>query len=131
MPDRATKAAANILIGILGLLGVFHVLVIVGVVPSDIVMGGQADTSLAQLLALELTALGTTILFMVITVARAGYILKGLLPRFIRVAAWFMFAYFVLNIAGNFIGGPGLEMFVFGPLSIVIAMLALIVARGK
>jgi len=59
----SVKVAGNILLSSLALLAVFHVLVLLNVVPSTIVWGGQVAGSPTILLALELIALVVTLFF--------------------------------------------------------------------
>ncbi len=129
--QRAGTLAARGLIGLLALLAVFHVLVMTGVVPGDIVWGGRADSDRLNLVLMELSALLVTLLFIGIVAARTGFILRGKLRKTVCVAAWVMFAYFLLNFVGNMTAGPGVEMYAFGPLTLVLAGLSFVVARSK
>ena len=117
--------AGNILLVLFGLLFVFHVLVIVGIVPSDIIWGGHADDSSVSLISLELMALMVTVLFAVIIAAKMGYIKSGRFQRASRVGMWIIFAYLVFNSVGNFASSNTFEMIVFGPLTIIMSLCAL------
>lgn len=117
--------AGNILLILFGLLFVFHVLVIFGAVPSDVVWGGQADGSSTSLISLELLALIVTVLFTVIIAAKMGYIKSRRFQRASRVGMWIIFAYLVLNTIGNFASSNSFEMTVFGPVTIVMSLCAL------
>jgi hypothetical protein len=57
--------------------GDIHLLVLLGLLPSNIVWGGQAADSPARLLTLELVAVLATVLFGVVIAVKAGYIRAG------------------------------------------------------
>ena len=53
----SAKLAGNILLAALGVLFVFHILVLLGVLPADIVWGGQITDAQTNLVMLETVAL--------------------------------------------------------------------------
>lgn len=112
------------LLVLFALLFVFHILVIAGVMPSNVVWGGQGDASAGSLTSLELLALLVTVLFAIIIAAKMGYIRSGRFQRASRVGMWIIFAYLVLNTIGNFASNSTFEMAVFGPVTVVMALCA-------
>ena len=116
--------AGNVLLVLFALLFVFHILVIAGVMPSNVVWGGQGDASAGSLTSLELLALLVTVLFAIIIAAKMGYIRSGRFQRASRVGMWIIFAYLVLNTIGNFASNSTFEMAVFGPVTVVMALCA-------
>jgi len=127
----SAKLAGNLLLGIYGLLAVFHVLVLARVVPSDIVWGGQIGNSSQNLVTLETTALIVTALFAAIVAAKIGYISVGRFGKVVNVLLWIIFAYSVLNILGNFASNVSTETLIFTPISIVTAFLVFRLAIEK
>jgi len=127
----SAKLAANILLGIYGLLIIFHLLVLAQVVPSDIVWGGQIGNLQTNLVALETVAVVVTAFFVVIVAAKVDYIQVGNFQKVIPILLWIIFVYSLLNIAGNFASGSSTEKWVFTPISIVVAFLVFRLAIEK
>jgi hypothetical protein len=71
------KLAGNILFAALGLLSIFHILVLLKVIPADIVWGGEIQGVPSNLIRLETIALFVTLLFMLIIAAKIGYLQAG------------------------------------------------------
>ena len=71
----SVKLAGNLLLIFLGLLLVFHILVLSGILPASVIWGGQANSN--NLVVLESIALVVTVLFLIIVAAKLGYILPG------------------------------------------------------
>ena len=62
----SAELAGKILLGMLVLLSIFHVLVLVGAIPSDFIWGGQIDDATGNLYALEIISLVITLAFIII-----------------------------------------------------------------
>jgi len=127
----SAKLAGNIVLGIYGLVVIFHILVLAQVVPSNIVWGGQIGDDLQSLVALETVALVVTAFFAVIVAAGVGHIKAERFRKFINIFLWIIFAYSLLNIVGNFASGTLAEKLVFAPISIVAAFLVFRLALEK
>ena len=111
--------AGNILLAAMALLLIFHVLVVLRVIPAEIVWGGQLRGVPANLIALEIVA------------ARLGYIRAGKLSGAVNIGVWLIFAYLVLNTVGNLASGVSFEKLLFAPLTIFLAFCALRLAIEK
>lgn len=126
------KLAANILLGIMALFELLHVLIIVGIVPSSIVWGGRMDASGSSVVLLEGIAFVVMLLFMLIIAIKAGYIKTGkILKRIVDIAVWVLFVYFLLNTVGNLTAHSFVEQWVFGPVTIIMAVLTFRLAIEK
>lgn len=66
-----------------------------------------------------------TLIFLVIVVAKLGYIRPGRWARRINVAVRAMFAYFILNAIGNLAFSVAAEKLIFAPLTLFMASHAL------
>jgi hypothetical protein len=115
----------------LGALALFHVAMLLGLLPPDMVWGGRAAGEGGDLLTLELVGLVVTALFGLIVAARAGLVRIPVPSRLIAVCTWFVFAYFVFNVVANLASPSVLEKAIFTPLSVVLALLTLRVAMGR
>lgn len=125
------KWAGNLLLIAFGLLAVFHLLVLLGVVPPDIVWGGQIGNSTARLRTLETISLMITIAFAVVVAAKMNYIQAGRLRKVVNLLLWVMFAYSILNLMGNLASGISFENLVFAPVTFIMAVLILRLAIEK
>lgn len=121
----SAKAAANALLVALGALAVFHVLMLLGIMPASMVWGGRAASSTESLVVLEVVGLSVTGLFAAVVAAKIGYLKAPRLRRVITVSTWVVFGYFVFNILGNLVSSSPLEKGIFTPVSVVLSILAL------
>ena len=127
----SVKLAGNILLILFILLAVFHILVLLGLIPSDIVWGGQvADSSMNRVL-LEIMALLVTLVFILVVAAKIGYVRFVRFPKVITVGLWIIFIYMLLNTLGNLASPVSAEKWIFMPLTFIIAILALKLALEK
>jgi len=124
------RTAANVLLAGLGVLVIFHALMILGVLPADIAWGGRADAA-GNVVLLEVVGLVVTLLFAAVVAAKAGYLGARPAGRLVTVAMWIVFGYFVLNVAGNLVSTSSLERAIFTPVSAILALLALRVAMSR
>jgi hypothetical protein len=121
----SARLAGNILLVSFGLLAVFHVLVLMGFVPANIIWGGQAGDSPGNLRTLEIVSLLFSVIFGIIIAVRLDYFLEGEFRRATKVGIWIIFAYLLLNTAGNLASGVSFENLVFAPITLVLAFFAL------
>lgn len=117
--------AANLLLSALGALALFHVLVMARVVPARVVWGGQLDVPKEGMIVLEVVALAVTLLFALIVAMKGDYITVPGLRGVAKVGMWVVFGYFVLNVVGNLASVSSVEMLIFTPVTILLAILAL------
>ena len=127
----SAKLAGNILLFSLGLLFLFHILVLLKVIPAEIVWGGQIQGVPANLFPLEAVALVVTVIFILIVIAKMGYVQVGKFYTAINIGVWLIFAYLLLNTLGNLASGISLEKLLFAPITIILALCALRLAIEK
>ena len=127
----SAKLAGNILLFSLGLLFIFHILVLFNVIPAEIVWGGQLKDVPANLVVLESIALLVTALFILIVATKTGYLQTGRLSGTINIGLWLIFAYMLLNTLGNLASGISFEKLVFAPITIILALCAFRLAIEK
>lgn len=127
----STKTAGNILLISLGILAIFHILVLLNVVSPEIVWGGQAGNTEVSLLTLEIIALLVTALMAVIIAAKIGYIQAGRFKAAVNIGIWLVFGYLLLNMLGNLASGVSAENFIFAPITLILALCALRLAIQK
>jgi hypothetical protein len=122
MPTIDTKRIATIgLLFILTLVILFHLLVITGVVPFQIVWGGRLkDTS--QMLVFETLSILLNGLMLSVVVIQAGLARVSLHRLTLKIAFWLMGALFFVNTIGNLVSLDALEQVVFTPLTLLLAL---------
>jgi predicted membrane-bound spermidine synthase len=125
----SAKLAGNILLFSLGLLLVFHILVLLKIVPADIMWSGQANSG--NLIALEIIALVVTLFFGFIIAAKAGSINAGKFVGIVNILVWVIFIFLLLNTLGNLASGVSFENLIFAPITIVLALCAFRLAIEK
>ena len=109
---------------------ILHVLIMLGALPFDMVWGGRLRTR-ADMLRLESFSLGFTVLLLVITGIRAGYIRIHIHPTVLRVAFGLMSLLFLLNTLGNATSQSRFEQLLFTPLTIILAICSMRLALYK
>ncbi|MBN1781004.1 hypothetical protein JW948_07775 [bacterium] len=127
----STKPAGYILLIIFSALAVFHILVLLGLMPSDIVWGGQAGDSSINMRTLELISLIFTVLFALVVAARIGMVRAGWFAKAVPVCLWIIFIYLLLNTAGNLAAKTLTEKWIFTPVTVAAALLVLRLAIEK
>lgn len=125
------KMAGNIILVFLGLLMIFHILVLLNVIPASIIWGGQIENTSGSFVALELISLLLTLAFSIIIAAKIGYIKAGNFKGIVNIGVWVIFAYFILNTIGNLASGVSAENWLFAPITLVLAFFALRLAMEK
>jgi len=125
----SAKLAGNILLASLGLLLIFHVLVLLKVIPANMIWGGQVTAS--NFLTLELVAILVTLFFVLIIAAKTDYIKTGKWTVAVNIGMWLVFGFLVLNTLGNLASGISTESLIFAPITIVLALCALRLAVEK
>jgi hypothetical protein len=122
----SARLAGNILLTALGLVFVFHILVLLRVIPADIVWGGRIQGVPKNLFILEIIALLVTAFFMLIIAAKVGYIQAGKLSgAVVNIGVWLIFAFLILNTLGNLASGVSFENLIAAPITIILALCAL------
>lgn len=123
--------AGNILLVAFGALAVFHVLVLAGLVPADIVWGGHVEEGPASRVGPEIGALILSLLFMLVIAVRLGYVGTDRHRKQVTGGVWVIFAYLALNTVGNMLAQSSVETLIFTPLTLLMALLALRLAVEK
>jgi hypothetical protein len=123
--------AGKILLFFMILLAIFHVLILLKVLPSEIVWGGQMRESSTNMVTLEIIALFITLIFTLIIAAKRGYIRVGKFEKLINVGMWIIFAYFILNTIGNLTSAVFIEKLIFSPITLLMSFFAFILATEK
>lgn len=124
-----SQVAVKVMLGLLSIVILFHLLIIIEMVPYKMAWGGKLQTD-GQMYVFE----GFTILinlFLLFTLLIKGrYIKPRLSERTIKIVLWVYFLLFVLNTIGNLFAQSNLEK-LFALLTSIFAALILLILRSK
>jgi hypothetical protein len=115
----------------MGLMTIFHIFVLVNVIPAGALRGGEINQLAIGLLTLEIITLFVTLIFTAMIAAKMEYIKAGKFKKTIHIGVWILFAFLILNIWGNLAWGMSVETLVFAPISLLLAICALRLAVEK
>ena len=125
-----SKFAIHGLLTILSLFILFHLLVILNVIPFGVVWGGTMKDR-SQMLTFETVSIIINILMLAVAAIKAGYLKISINQVMVRVILWIMFALFVMNTLGNLLSHNQFEKIVFTPVTLILSIFSLRVAIVK
>jgi hypothetical protein len=118
MISRATTV--KIMLILLSAIVLFHVLVLIQVVPHEVVWGGKFE-DFESMLPFEIVSIVLNLSFILLVRFRARK--PDSKPG--RIGMWLLFALFSLNTLGNLFAETMTEKLVFTPLTLILALLSL------
>jgi len=124
------KTASALLIVLFSILIVFHLLILLKVIPYAIAWGGRL-TNDSEMYVFETFSIVLNALFLLIAIKKDKQIKQGESNKFINVMLWIMFAVFTLNTIGNLFSINTFEKTVFTPVTIILSIACFILARNK
>lgn len=124
-----TSTALRILLGLFLAVVVFHLLVIAGVIPYDIVWAGKLKTA-SDMYVFESASIAINLLIIALLVLRQRHNNKGISARWLTIVLYLLVVLFALNTLGNLTAATQLERWLFTPLTVVSAILLWVVARN-
>ena len=125
--------AVRLLSILLGLLLLFHLILLIGMIgfdyTPDFIWGGKV-TKKSQLIPMEIFGLVVTAFCLVLVRVRAAPRVKQMFRLPVRLGLWLFAAYFVLNTVGNLLAARSFERYL-ALLTVVLAFLFLRLALEK
>jgi hypothetical protein len=118
------RFAINGLSAILTLFVLFHVLILIGIIPYEMVWGGRLKTH-AKMVTFETVSLIINLIMLIVVAIKADFLKIHLLPMIIKIVFWAMFALFTVNTIGNILSTNTFEKLVFTPLTLILALFSL------
>jgi hypothetical protein len=104
------------------LMAVFHILLLMGILPMHIAWGGRIDAS--RRILYESIALLITVIFIAGISVKMHFIRLEKHSKTINTGIWIIFAYLIFNTVGNLASGVFTEKLVFAPLTLFMSVLA-------
>jgi hypothetical protein len=124
------RVTANGLLVLLSLVVGFHLLVLTGVIPYQIVWGGRLKTQ-EQMLRFEVVSVLLNLLMLAVVGVKARVLKWAIPPVIIKVGLWVMGGLFLANTVGNLFSTNEFEKLVFTPLTLLLALFSLRLAMSK
>lgn len=121
----ANKNIISVLIGLLFLVVLFHLLIIVKIIPFEIAWGGRLKSE-QQMYVFEGISIGLNLFLIMILVLR----LKNIKRKFTNIVLWIFFVLFSLNTIGNLLAQTNFEK-CFSILTFIFAGLILKILLKK
>lgn len=121
------EAAQIGLIVIYASVFVFHILVLLKVVPYKIVWGGRLKTD-TEMYRFECVSLLVNALFLTIVLIKAKYLNVVVADTVLTISFWGMAVLFLLNSVGNLLSKSKWERIIFTPLTILLTVLTILLA---
>lgn len=122
--------AGTALISLLSLIVVFHLLVLMGVIPYSIVWGGRIEND-SQYLLLESVSIVVNLFLLGVVLIKTDKVKVGVNPKIISVLLWMMFGLFLLNTLGNLFSKNELEKIIFTPLTLLLSIFSILLAIDR
>lgn len=114
----------------LAMITVFHLLVISGIIPFQIVWGGRLE-NFSQMLFLEMVSISLNLLMIAIVAIYANLLKWRINQVVIRIGLWAMFVLFFINTIGNLFSINELEKLIFTPVTLLLSLFSLRLAINK
>jgi hypothetical protein len=125
-----SKTSATGTLIILSFILIFHLLVISGVIPFNIVWGGNVYDK-NRLLVMETISIAVNLLLLLFVCAYLGIIKIRVNAQAARIGFWTMFILFSLNTLGNSMSKNPLEFYIFTPLTLLLSLFCFRVAAYR
>lgn len=108
----------------------FHLLVLTGIIPGEIVWGGRIKTA-EELMVFETVSLSLNLFFLLVVLQKGGFIHLPLGERPVNFILWIMVILFALNTVGNLFAVSKLERNLFTPLTLLTSLACFSLLRAR
>jgi membrane protease YdiL (CAAX protease family) len=124
-----SQLAVKVMLGLLSMAILFHLLIIVEMIPYKIAWGGKLQTD-GQMYVFEGFSILINLFLLFILLIKGKYIKPQLSERTIKIVLWIFLILFILNTIGNLFANTHLER-IFALLTLIFSFLIWIVLRPK
>ncbi len=124
------KLAGKITITIIVLFIIFHILVLLGVVPSNIVWGGQIAEE-STVMRHEILRLLVSFIFLAIIIEKLNQNKITKFKKLSNAAFWFIYIYFIITSIAKLALAVTLEKLIFIPVTVILSVLLFRLAIEK
>jgi len=124
------KTAVNTMLVVLSFFMIFHLFILFGGIPFNIVWGGRLQST-SQMYFFEAVSITVNLIVIVVTAIKGRYINQFLGKRIINFILWILVLLFSLNTLGNLLSKTMLESILFTPFTLISAILCYRMAIEK
>jgi hypothetical protein len=124
-----SRNAISILLGLISLVILFHLAIIVRIIPYTIAWGGRLKSD-NEMYIFEVLSIVVNIFLAVVLLMKGKYIKSFLAERGVNIILRIFFSLFILNTIGNFLAKTNFEKF-FSIVTLLFAVLIWIVLRSR
>lgn len=118
------------MIGLNSLVIIFHLLVLVQLIPFDVVWAGRLK-SVEEMIVFEMISISINLVLMVILLVKSNYMKRGARDQWVNMALWAFALLFLLNTLGNLFSKTSLETYIATPLTFVSFVFCIRLAQSK
>ena len=114
----------NLILALLTMLLLFHILILIEVIPYTIVWAGKIR-SVGEMKKFELISFFVNVSVIVIFFLKACYIQNKISTKILNAFIWLIAGLFCLNTVGNLFAESNVEFFFFTPVTFILSLLCL------
>lgn len=114
----------------LSLVLLFHLMVLTGIIPYNIVWGGRLQSK-EQMLVFEVVSILLNAILLRAVLSKAGYIKRLFSVKWLNIILGFFAVLFLLNTVGNLFAEQTLETLLFTPVTFIFSLLCFRILREK
>lgn len=115
------------LFALLSALVLFHLLVVLHVIPFTVIWGGRITDNI-QMITFEFISIIVNLIMLGVVAINAELVNVPIHTSVTKGALWVMFALFVLNTLGNVTSKNHYEKWIFTPVTLILSILCLLLA---
>ncbi len=108
---------------------VFHLLVLIKIIPYKMVWGGRLKSDI-DMYKFEAVSLTVNLLFLFILLVQSNYMALSVPSNILTYTFWGMAALFLLNTAGNLLSKNRMEQMIFTPITILLTLFSVVLAMA-
>ena len=112
------------MIALLAAVILFHVLVLVQVIPYTIVWAGKINT-VEEMVTMETVSIAINVILILVLSLKGNYIKSKISPGILNAIIWLFVFVFALNTIGNLFSKSSLELYLFTTLTFISTLLCL------
>ena len=109
---------------------IFHICVLLQIIPYSIVWGGRLKSK-TEMYRFETNSILVNLIFIGIILEQAQLLTFGIPQKALTIMLWIMAALFLFNTLGNAVSKNKLEQKLFTPITLLLAILSLILALSS
>lgn len=127
---KMARIAAPVMVAVFSGILIFHLLIITGIIPYDIVWGGRLH-SREEMIRFEVVSIALNIVCLSAVLLKLNDRKKIIPIKWINGILWGMALLFTVNTVGNLYSDNHWERIIFTPVTILLTIGACILARNK